>query len=201
MKFKTVLVGAAFSLASCASTGINTDQLESLDKTTSAQLRLASGDENPGLWSGGPPIVTVRKYTDEACTNEVTIARLRNGIFGGATPKSLNIALNDFHKNAATETYIETGKPVTFLFHLEHQKGSTRIECGALVQTTFQTGKRYELNMIQIPFDDQPLCKVDLNEIVTTPSGSSRKFIKSFDNSAEGVSETCVNAFEKWRWF
>ena len=202
MKFKTVLVGAAFSLASCASTGIDTSQLDNLDKTTSAKLRLASADKGPGGIFNAGPVVTVRKYSDESCESETTIARMRNGTFNGLNQKSLDIPLSDFHKNAATETYIEANEPVTFLFHLETMPGAQTVyECGIIMQTTFEVGKEYELSADFLPVGDFSLCKVDLNEIVTTPSGSSRKFIKSFDNSSEGVSETCVNAFEKWRWF
>jgi len=202
MTLKKMMIGVAFMLMSCASTGIDTGQLDSLDKATSAKLRLASGDKGPGGIFNAGPIVTVRKYSDQTCESEITIARMRNGTFNGLNQKSLDIPLNDFHKNAATETYIEANEPVTFLFHLETMPGQQTIyECGIIMQTTFEVGKEYELSVDFLPFSDFSVCKADLNEIVTTPSGSSRKFIKSFDNSAEGVSETCVNAFEKWRWF
>jgi len=184
MKYKIIGFGMVFTLMSCASTGVDTNTLESLDKSNSAQLRFASGDKSPGTFINAGPIVAVRKYTDETCVNERTIAKLRNGPFGGAKQKSLNIALNNFHKNAATETYIETNKPVTFLFHMEARGGNTLTECGALVQTTFQPNKQYELSMDFVPSSEDIICKVDLNEIVTT-----------------AVSEQCLNAFKKTRWY
>lgn len=199
--FRIISFGAVFILAACASTGIDKSYLDGLDKSNSAQLRLASGDKSPGTFMNAGPTVAVRKYTDETCVNEKTVAKLRNGPFGGAKQNSLNMALNDFHKNAATETYIEANKPVTFLFHQETNDGTTVVSCGSIVQTTFEAGKDYELSIDFVPSTDDIICKVDLNEIVTTASGSTRNFIKSFDNSAEGVSQQCLNAFQKTRWF
>ncbi len=201
MKSKLIIIGASLALISCASTGIDTRELDDLDISSSAQIRFASGDTGPGTFLNGGPIVSVRKYTDESCTNEKTIAKLRNGPFGGASQDSLNIPLNDFHKNAATEMLIEANKPVTLLFHLENYKGTSVFSCGSIVQTTFQSGKQYELSMDMISGFSSGQCKVDLNEIVSTPTNSTRSFIKSFDNSAEGVSDACIAAFGKHRWF
>lgn len=200
MKVKILTFSAAIFMASCASTGLDTSYLENLDQSNSAKIRLASGDKGPGTLFGGGPVVTVYKYSDEACNEEKTIAKLRNGPFGGAKQKSLDIPLNDFHKNAATETYLEAGQTVNLLFHLDDALNNTTYKCGSIVTAIFEPGKQYELSMdIVGPISDL-MCKVDLNEITSTDSGSTRTLIRTYNNDATGANEACLTAFSKSRW-
>jgi len=104
-------LGAALFLTSCASTGLT--KLDN-DVSMSAKVRFATADKRSGTLLDGGPSLAVRKYDDTDCTSEQTIARLRNGPFGGATSLSLDIPLNNFHKNASSEMYMLAGQDTTF---------------------------------------------------------------------------------------
>lgn len=198
-KLITITIACAGTLlASCASTGLT--KLEN-EASISAPVRFASADKGPGTLMGGGPVLAVRKYDDADCTTEQTIAKLRNGPFGGASSYSLDIPLADFHKNASSEIYMLAGKDTTFLVQFDQIVGNTSYSCGVIFTTRFDLKKSYELSGRGLDtVTGYQNCYVDIFEIVGGENGPERKLIETFDNSAKDVTPACRQAFSKMRW-
>lgn len=197
INFKTLgVISALMILPACASTGVV--PLE-YNEASSARLRLASASTLKGTFMDGGAVIAVRKYDDESCSSEKTIARLRKGPFGGARTQSLGIPLSDFHKNASTEMFAAADQDTTFMFSLSYTEGTTTYSCASVFTIKFEEGKDYELSVPTFG-PDYDSCYVNFYEIVTVDGESERNLISKFDNSADNTSPECYRAFTKVRW-
>ncbi len=143
-------------------------------------------------------ITVVRYYSDMNCSDEQEWMRLRKGYFVNSDPKSLDMPLGDYHKNAFKEFKVDSTKPLTVMFDGDRSNVGGTFSCGSLVNLHMDEGKDYELNY-SISFGG---CTTDVYEIIENGRNSYKKdLIAKFDNKVPKENQACLDAFEKTRWY
>jgi hypothetical protein len=144
-------------------------------------------------------VVIVRAYENADCAGEKEWMRLRNGVLMNSTPKSLNMPLGNYDKNAAKEFYVPAKQEKVLMFVETGPKGDVVATCGVPLNISFlEKNTDYEF-LYTLRGDG---CSVDVAKLVKNASGAVRKeTYKRFTNTRVGFGDACVEKFKKLRLY
>ncbi|MDW5377996.1 hypothetical protein R6258_13800 [Halomonas sp. HP20-15] len=146
-------------------------------------------------------VMVIRGYDDSSCmTNEREWMRLRKGFLFNSQPKRLGIPLWSYHKNAAKEVYVTTGKNYTFLFSGSEQGGALNYSCGVPITVRFKSGHDYEL-YFKWDVRDYQKCTVSFGEIVSDGLKSTFNTLSEQKNIVTAATSGCMEVFTKPRLY
>lgn len=140
----------------------------------------------------------LRAYDDRSCRiNETEWMRLKNGTLINTQEKSLGLPLNKYHKNAAKEVYVRSGKEFTGMFEGLELKDGVIYRCGVPFSHTFEDKKDYEVEFIW----HRRQCKVSIYEINNSAGSWSRIQNKSYSNNVTSDNAGCFSQLLKTRLY
>lgn len=187
MKFKALLIFLPLLIVIAGCSTINYTEPQSGDLS---RVRFSTNESD---------LVVIRAYETKECSGESEWMRLRNGVLLNSSPRSLEIPLGNYNKNAFKEFNVPAGSEKIIMFVGSSTIGSSVISCGVPLSLSFlEKDKDYEL-FYQMGLNT---CSVIASEILKESSGQAvKKKLKIYSNSQEGLGAECMKQFKKTRLY
>lgn len=136
-------------------------------------------------------VLIIRGYDNAQCQGEKEWMRLRKGVLLRSNPKSLDIPLNTYHKNAFKEFKVRSDESLNFMFFYSEQSAYQTSSCAVPVNIDLSENKMYELKFKN--------CAVFYREIFeTSPKNFEYREFKTYPPFG---TQECINAFKKARLY
>jgi hypothetical protein len=156
----------------------------------------------------GGPLAKVRFMTEgensflyvfkdnECSSNPEYWLRLRNGYLPGTDEKSLQMPLNDFHKNAYKEVYVSAEKETTGVFLNRSTEANYTYYCWVPFTYTFREGQQYEVESIPGKF----VCGASVSELINADGQWTKKLaLKRFNYQKTDISASCFKRLSEFK--
>lgn len=189
MKNKKLINILCIYCAAVALSGCNTLKYQEPVEGAKAKVRFVATSKE---------VSVLRSYTDANCSQgEVEWMRLREGPLLNSTPKTLDLPLNNYHKNAFKEVVVPADKEITAMFVGAQTSPAAIYSCGVPFSYRFKDGKSYE-----VKFNWQTTsCSVTLSEISNDSGTWLLKPLQVFNNQLNETNQGCMQQFKKTRLY
>ncbi len=140
----------------------------------------------------------LRVYDDSNCTlNETEWMRLGNRHYLKTNPKTLGLPLWHYNESAATEVYVEAGKPLNAMFFGAERALAVVFSCATPFSFSFSENTDYEVSFRW----SRKQCFVTISQFVHNGDSWFLSEVAKFDNQVDTSNSGCLAEFKKWRFF
>ena len=183
---KTTLILIFILLSTIACSTISYDE-----PTTGALSRVRFATDTEG-------VVVVNSYSNSACENEEEWMRIRKGFLVNSSPKSLNIPLANYHKNAFKEFYIDTKEHKLIIIKGTSQIGQKFYSCGVPIKLDF-LAEGVDFELLYNGFANS--CNVTVSKISNIENAYTKIKMQTYINDASKLSNECISVFNNPKLF